>query len=134
MNDTAYLDIKGNIQIYKNDEKIFDDHNEVAPEALEVILNALTCNKGNYGIDIIKAKGIFPTVDKVITETSINLNTKTISFSTVLLEDDFNGYINQLYLHSSSIDKSFSFKRGLNILKDNSTRLKVIWNITINKV
>ena len=143
MLDRLDLNMKGHIQVHKGEELIFEEHNQIMPKALLIILNSLDATR-NIGINKLHVVTSAGEVKKDITTTLVNPTSNSVTFTTVLLETDFNGYINSLYLRSEPVGllvggmsgelPNFSGKTGLNILKDGNTRLKISWEITINKL
>lgn len=133
MGDNINIDLKGHIEVYQDEQLILSEPNAITNNAIHVILSSLGTQINN-GIDILRVKVGTQTIDKPILESTVDINDNSITFTTILVENDFNGVINQLYLHSSLLDKSFSSKTGLSILKDDNMRIKIKWKITINKV
>ena len=133
MNDTIYLDLKGHIEIFKDDELIFSEKNAITKDAIFILLNSLDTTGVNKGIDTLNVIAGPININKLINEVVINSIENSVTFTTILVENDFNGNINELTLRSSKLGKIFSIKSGLNIYKDNNMRLKINWKIIINK-
>ena len=133
MNDSIYLDLMGHIEIFNNGELIFSEKNAITNDAIFILLNSLNTTGEHNGIDTLNVSVGFAIIRKPITEAIVNNIDNSITFTTILVENDFNGNINQLSLQSSKLGKLFSIKSGLNINKDNNMRLKINWKIIINK-
>lgn len=142
MLDKLNLDMKGHITIHKGDEVIFEEKNQILPEALNIILRALDTTK-NRGINKLHVVTSVGEISKDIESAIVNEANSSITFTTTLLESDFNGLINSLYLRAvpptgevsnTIVIPNFSGKTGLSILKDAGTRLRVSWEIIINKI
>lgn len=133
MNDTIYLDLRGHIEIFNEDELIYSEKNAITNDAIFILLNSLNTTGVRNGIDTLKVSVGFSIIKKPISEAIVNNIDNSITFTTILVENDFNGNINELSLESIKLGKLFSTKSGLNINKDNNMRLKINWKIIINK-
>lgn len=135
MNDTTDLDIRGQITIkeIKTGEVLFNESNQITPDALFILLKSLSTVEGNHGINAMSVVVGAAQYNKNITSAEVDMFDNSITFQAILLEEDFDGYINELYLTSITARRNFATKTGLNILKDNNTRLAVNWKITINR-
>lgn len=140
MIDKVNLKIGGHIKVYNGKELVFEEPNQIMPKALDIILRSLDTTQ-NLGVNKLRVVTSAGEVIKDISSIEISTITRSIRFTTILLESDFNGYINSLYLRSESEEPTtniepldFSGKTGLSILKDSNTRLMINWEITINKI
>lgn len=129
--DKMQLGIKGEITILRGGKPVFKENNTITANALEIILEALSSKTSNRSIDTISLSGLFGTVDKFITETTIDLFNKSITFKARVLESDFNGTVTSMALNMSGIDKDLATKADISVTKDGDTEIEVQWKITL---
>lgn len=134
MKEKINLKMQGHIKVTSNKGGIiFEDHNTIEVDALDILVSCLSqIGPTPRQVDTIVVAGVaIGSVPKLIEQATILDN--TITFSTEFTESDFNGTIEDLELRAASVDdKLFSSKTGLNVFKDDQTRLRIDWTITIN--
>lgn len=133
MADNFNLSINGHIKILSLDSGniLFEQHNKIGSDALEIITRCMTQVDFSKSVDKIKAYGDFQAIEGDISFVNYIPSTNTLLFRTIFMEFDFDGTIDRLELRSSALNKVFAMKEGLNILKDSKTRIQIDWGITV---
>lgn len=133
MNTLLPVEIKGHIKITNQlGETLFDDNNAVGENAYEIICRCLSQLDFNKSVDIIESEGDYGQSQATIEHVEYNQMNNSMLFRATILENDFEGTINSLFLTSSPLNGLMAKKEGLSIYKDNSSRLQIDWVITIN--
>lgn len=134
MEEQLNLKIAGHVVISSGTgEVLLDEHNAIGADSLEIVLNCLSQLGGAKHVDNIEVTGAFGIAIKPINAFTYDDSTNTVTFQTEFLEDDFNGTVTDMRLLSLSLlTKVMATKDSLNVLKDDQTRLRVSWSITIN--
>lgn len=134
MKDNVKLkSIKGNIQIFRNGEKILDQDNNINPEYLAVLVNCLPGVPNNNHVDTIRFIGDFGDVDKIINNTEVinNETENSCTFIALAIESDFEGFLTDLKLMMGGVGLTLADKNDLEITKDNETQIEVRWKIKL---
>ena len=133
MTEKFNLSINGHIKIIssKDNKILFEQHNQIESDALEIITRCMSQVDFNKSIDKIKAYGNFLSTEREVFFVNYTPSTNTMLFRATFMEFDFDGTIDKLELRSSALNKVFAMKEGLSILKDAQSRVQIDWSITV---
>lgn len=130
--------IKGYIIITNIETKeiLLQENNTLSVTALEVLLKSLTNLNQSPSVDIIRGIGTNTdttafSIDKTIATAVYSSGDNSLNFEAIFDNGDFNGNLTEARLRSSILDLDFSYKTGLNILKDNLNQLSIAWKIIL---
>lgn len=133
MTEKFNLSINGHIKIIssKDNKILFEQHNQIESDALEIITRCMSQVDFNKSVDKIKAYGNFLSTEREVFFVNYTPSTNTMLFRATFMEFDFDGTIDKLELRSSALNKVFAMKEGLSILKDAQSRVQIDWSITV---
>jgi hypothetical protein len=134
MQETLKPKIVGRVIITEESGKVLlDQSNAIGSDAFAIICRCMGQLNGTKQVDTLRARGSGFDVTVPIELNQYNNVTNGMLFRGTLLESSFNGTLTDLELLSNSLDGSqMATKTGINIFKDNLTRLRVDWTIIIN--
>lgn len=133
MTEKFNLSINGHIKIIssKDNKILFEQHNQIESDALEIITRCMSQVDFNKSVDKIKAYGNFLSTEREVFFVNYTPSTNTMLFRATFMEFDFDGTIDKLELRCSALNKIFASKDSLSILKDSQSRVQVDWKISV---
>lgn len=132
MKDNFDIGIKGHLTVIANGKVLFNDHNQITPEAITVISKCLAYIPNSPKIDMITLKGDFPDLDVSIINTQYNESSGVITFIAEVAVEQAIGNITSFHLGSTILGLYLAQRIVTGIPKNDTTRLEIRWQILIS--
>jgi hypothetical protein len=133
MTDNINIGLKGHIIITSSSgEILFEEHNEIESSAITIVARCLTQLDFSKAVDKIRASGNFTAYEREVTKVDYNAGENSVKFTAVFFEEDFDGIVTKLELRCGTLNLNFAKKEGLNLAKDNNSRIQVDWKIYVS--